>query len=320
MGAYKNLSGLWRKKQLDGVIKFLSETTRSLDFTRNPSMLSAIRPPLHTQQPNQLLVLLKSGCAGRSTSQANRLTKDVLGADGLPVLLRGWSTRDCIPQLPFQIKEKYGANIMNPLFTRSISSKAFEQPRQTKSEKHKGQRRSQNSKDKEIQAVEDVFNAPTYNIPEKPVTFVEGASYTAIILAGLGVAAAAVYAVFSELIFRPREYQIFSKALKRVQADSQVSVRIGSPITGYGQESKNRAARQRIPRKIWLDEEGVEHVEINFHIRGPHGAGVVFTEMFRHQKEGKEWKYLYLIVEIRTPTPSQLILESYMPAYNMDNK
>ena len=37
------------------------------------------------------------------------------------------------------------------------------------------------------------------------MTFVEGASYTAIILAGLGVAAAAVYAVFSELIFRPRE-------------------------------------------------------------------------------------------------------------------
>lgn len=39
-------------------------------------------------------------------------------------------------------------------------------------------------------------------------------------------------------------------------------MRIGSPITGYGQESKNRAARQRIPRKIWLDEEGVEHVEV----------------------------------------------------------
>lgn len=39
-------------------------------------------------------------------------------------------------------------------------------------------------------------------------------------------------------------------------------MRIGSPITGYGQESRNRAARQRIPNKIWTDEDGVEHVEV----------------------------------------------------------
>lgn len=58
---------------------------------------------------------------------------------------------------------------------------------------------------KDISTVEDVFDAPTYNIPEKPVTFVEGASYTAIIIVGLGIAAAAGYAVFKELIFQPKE-------------------------------------------------------------------------------------------------------------------
>lgn len=58
---------------------------------------------------------------------------------------------------------------------------------------------------KEITNVEDPFDSPTYNIPEKPVTFVEGASYSVIILAGLGVAAAAGYAVFKELIFQPKE-------------------------------------------------------------------------------------------------------------------
>lgn len=40
-------------------------------------------------------------------------------------------------------------------------------------------------------------------------------------------------------------------------------MRIGYPITGYGQESRNRAARQRIPNRIWTDEDGVEHVEVN---------------------------------------------------------
>lgn len=39
-------------------------------------------------------------------------------------------------------------------------------------------------------------------------------------------------------------------------------MRIGSPITGYGQESRNRAARQRIPNRTWTDEDGVEHVEV----------------------------------------------------------
>lgn len=58
---------------------------------------------------------------------------------------------------------------------------------------------------KDISKVEDPFDAPTYNIPEKPVTFTEGASYSLIILAGLGIAAAAAYAVFTELIFQPKE-------------------------------------------------------------------------------------------------------------------
>lgn len=160
---------------------------------------------------------------------------------------------------------------------------------------------------------EDPFDSLTYNIPEKPVTFTEGASYGIVILVGLGIAAAAAYAVFKELIFEPKEYKIFGKALERVQNDSQVRVRIGSPITGYGQESKNRAARQRIPNRTWTDEDGVERVEVNFNIRGPHGAGKVYTEMFRDNAD-KQWKYTYLIVEIKSPSPAQLMLESYVPA------
>ncbi|KAF7153395.1 hypothetical protein RHSIM_Rhsim01G0137400 [Rhododendron simsii] len=221
---------------------------------------------------------------------------------------------------------------------------------------------------KDISKVEDPFDAPTYNIPEKPVTFTEGASYSVIILAGLGIAAAAGYAVFKELIFQPKEYKIFGKALDRIQNDSQiykwlvyfksngnpgehesvaitivfpctameftaftgpneaigvqqkgltiviyVRVRIGSPVTGYGQESRNRAARQRIPNRTWTDEDGVEHVEVNFYIRGPQGAGKVYTEMFK-DKVDKQWKFTYLIVEIKSPSPAQLMLESYVPA------
>ncbi|XP_062147596.1 probable mitochondrial import inner membrane translocase subunit TIM21 isoform X1 [Alnus glutinosa] len=318
---YKYMLGLWRNKQLD-VVRFLSEMrrwnctqSRSIFYTMQPFQTSEACGLGH--EASQLLVLLKSSCGKHSTFHANHLTKGVRVTEGIPVLFRGLSSRDCTSHLPFQLKETYGPNTTIPFFTRSISSKASEQPGQTGSKKQPGRSGSETKKD--ISTVEDPFDAPTYNIPEKPVTFVEGASYTAIILAGLGIAGAAGYAVFKELIFQPKEYKVFNKALKRIQDDSQVRVRIGSPITGYGQESRNRAARQRIPNKIWTDEDGVEHVEINFYIRGPHGAGKVYSEMFKDPVD-KQWKYTYLIVEIKSPTPSQLILESYMPAYNVDNK
>ncbi|CAN6477983.1 unnamed protein product [Victoria cruziana] len=190
-----------------------------------------------------------------------------------------------------------------PCFARTIASSSTSQ----------SSRQNVEEKRKDISTVEDPFDAPTYNIPEKPVTFTEGASYSLVILAGLGVAGAAGYAVFKELIFEPKEYKIFGKALDRIQNDSQVRVRIGSPITGYGQESRNRAARQRIPNRGWTDEDGVEHIEVNFYIRGPHGAGKVFAEMFK-DKTDKSWKFTYLIVEITSPTRTQLMLESYVPA------
>lgn len=47
-------------------------------------------------------------------------------------------------------------------------------------------------------------------------------------------------------------------------ASQQVRVRIGNPITGYGSESRNRAARQRIPNKTWTDEDGVEHIMVSW--------------------------------------------------------
>ncbi|CAM0881930.1 unnamed protein product [Alopecurus aequalis] len=165
----------------------------------------------------------------------------------------------------------------------------------------------------DLTTIEDPFDAPTYNIPEKPVTFVEGASYSVVILAGLGVAALAGYAVFKELIFEPKEYKIFGKALARVQSASQVTAKIGYPITGYGTESRNRAARQRIQNRVWTDEDGVEHVEVGFHIRGPHGAGKVFAEMFKDNSD-RTWKFTFLLVEITSPRHEQIMLESYVPA------
>ncbi|XP_008797262.2 probable mitochondrial import inner membrane translocase subunit TIM21 [Phoenix dactylifera] len=246
-----------------------------------------------------------SGHASCSSSDISRMIKGVTKPEGNSVLFGEHFRWHTINRNPTNLLSKhFGKHSVIPCLGRSsavsYSTQASEQ--KTKEEMRK-----------DISTVEDPFDAPTYNIPEKPVTFAEGASYSVIILAGLGVAALAAYGVFKELIFEPKEYKIFGKALERVQKDSQVTVRIGSPVSGYGQESRNRAARQRIPNRVWTDEDGIEHVEVNFYIRGPHGSGKVYAEMFRDHADRK-WKFTYLIVEIKSPSHAQLLLESYVPA------
>ncbi|XP_058104364.1 probable mitochondrial import inner membrane translocase subunit TIM21 isoform X2 [Magnolia sinica] len=279
------------------------------------------KSPQGSFSPAELLVS-NVGSAGFSstarnavdTGRFNSVKKDMSRADcrlrheylglGFPTLFRGQSREHIVSrQATNQFSKYYGKHHMLPCLVRAIASSSASQSSGKKGEE----------KRKDISTIDDPFDAPTYNIPEKPVSFTEGASYSLIILAGLGIAGAAAYAVFKELIFEPKEYKIFGKALERVQNDSQVRMRVGSPVTGYGQESRNRAARQRIPHRTWTDEDGVEHVEVNFHIRGPHGAGKVYTEMFK-DKTDKQWKFTYLIVEIQSPSPAQLMLESYVPA------
>jgi mitochondrial import inner membrane translocase subunit TIM21 len=56
-------------------------------------------------------------------------------------------------------------------------------------------------------------------------------------------------------------------------------------------------------------------LQVNFLIRGPHGAGKVYSEMFKDNSD-RTWKFTYLVVEIVSPqhAKTQLMLESYLPA------
>uniref|UniRef100_A0A2P2KUF7 Mitochondrial import inner membrane translocase subunit Tim21 n=1 Tax=Rhizophora mucronata TaxID=61149 RepID=A0A2P2KUF7_RHIMU len=218
-------------------------------FLRSQYELSSLLEPKPAKNASDVdLVAFSSLATTQNAAKlGNSAKKDIVRHNGFHILHGGQHGRDRM----VGFLENHGASNDNPFFTRCFALKASKKDGETPSETRK-----------DVSTVEDPFDAPTYNIPEKPVTFAEGASYSVIILAGLGIAAAAGYAVFKELIFEPREYKIFNKALKRIQDDSQVRVRIGFPITGYGQESRNRAARQRIPNKIYTDEDGVEHVQV----------------------------------------------------------
>jgi len=99
-----------------------------------------------------------------------------------------------------------------------------------------------------------------------------------VIAAGLALAAAALFFALKELVWEPREYTVFSLALERCRGDARVQVRLGAPLTGYGVESGSRAARQRIRHKVERDADGVEHVLVQFQLRGPRGVATVFAD------------------------------------------
>ncbi|MCL7026143.1 hypothetical protein MKW94_017001 [Papaver nudicaule] len=247
-------------------------------------------------------VVLHPSSVSKTIAKPKWLKRDFTTIGGAQ--FKGPHTRECTFSLltPHQLNKFDGGHKNLPCFVRSLASSSTSQS---------GQKQNENKK--ALKTTADPFDELTDKIPQKPVTFTEGASYSFIIIAGLGLAIAAGYAVVKELILEPKEYKIFNKALSRIQDDHQVKSKIGSPITGYGQESRNRAARQRIPHRAWTDEDGVEHVEVNFYIRAPHGAGKVYSEMFKDQAD-KQWKFMFLIVEIKSPHPAQLILESFIPA------
>ena len=76
-------------------------------------------------------------------------------------------------------------------------------------------------------------------------------------------------------------------------------------MSAYGTESRNRAARQRIPHRVFNDAEGREHVQLQFHMRGPSGRAVVNADMYQ---EGGQWRYNFLYLNVESPVPQQVVL------------
>lgn len=154
-------------------------------------------------------------------------------------------------------------------------------------------------------AAEEEFSAITDKIPQRPVTVTEAGGYSLVIVAALGFAGAVAYAALNELLFQPKEYQCFNHTLAKIKDDPRVTVRLGTPISAYGQESQNRAARQRIPHRVYNDSEGREHVQLQFHMRGPSGRATVNADM---HKDGGSWHYNFLYLDVEAPVPQQVVL------------
>jgi hypothetical protein len=125
-----------------------------------------------------------------------------------------------------------------------------------------------------------------------------------------------------------------------VREDPRVTVRLGSPITGYGQEARGRAARQRISHRLRVDGAGLEHITVQFWARGPAGVARVTAEMHKASEaaaaaaasgsgvggfspaspaaggygapspspSGSDWRYDYMVVDVDAPAPQRIVI------------
>ena len=186
---------------------------------------------------------------------------------------------------------------------------------ETHAARRQRRREEQKAQSQSLATIEsEEFSAITDKIPQRPMTVVESTSYSLVILAALGFAAAVLYAAFSELIFSPKEQTCFSKTLKKIQEDPRVTIRLGTPMKAYGTESKNRSARQHIPHRIYHDDQGKEHVQLQFVAKGPSGRATVHADMF---EEDGAWRYHYLYLTVESPLPQQVVL---VKPYQVDNE
>lgn len=156
-----------------------------------------------------------------------------------------------------------------------------------------------------LELTEEKMHAITDKIPQKPVGVVEGTSYSIIILAAFGMLAFLLYQFVSNFILEPVAMQCFNHALEKLKSDPRITVRLGSSadIRAWGSNSQSRVGRQQIPHQVYKDQNGVEHVRIQFYMRGPGGTALVNADMYKDAD--KQWQYMYLLADVQGQSSSQ---------------
>lgn len=149
-----------------------------------------------------------------------------------------------------------------------------------------------------LELTEEKINAITDQIPQRPVTVVEGTSYMVVIIAAFTVLGFFIYNFVTNFVLEPTYQTCFNSTLQRLKQDPRITVRLGNDIVGYGQESASRVQRQQIPHQIYKDNNGVEHVRLQFNMRGPGGVAIVSADMYKDSSGS--WDYVYLLVDVQS--------------------
>ncbi|KAJ8729311.1 hypothetical protein PYW08_000892 [Mythimna loreyi] len=131
------------------------------------------------------------------------------------------------------------------------------------------------------------------------------ATYTGVIVLGLGVTGVIFYYVFRELFSSNSPNSIYSDALAKCKNDPRVEDALGAPIKGYGEETTRRR-RTHVSHAVY-EKDGVKHMRMRFYIKGIRNKAVVELDM----KQNEYGNYLcrYLLVQLDDYTAKTFIIE-----------
>lgn len=103
------------------------------------------------------------------------------------------------------------------------------------------------------------------------------ASYTGVILLGIGVTGALFYTIFRELFSSTSPNSVYSSALEKCINDPRVQDSLGAPIKGYGEETSRRR-RRHVAHSVF-QRDGVNHMRMQFYIQGIRNKATVHLEV-----------------------------------------
>ncbi|XP_059060369.1 mitochondrial import inner membrane translocase subunit Tim21 [Achroia grisella] len=131
------------------------------------------------------------------------------------------------------------------------------------------------------------------------------ASYTGVILLGVGVTGVIFYYVFRELFSSNSANSIYSVALEKCKNDPQVEDALGAPIKGYGEETTRRR-RTHVSHAVY-EKDGIKHMRMKFYIKGIRNKGVVELDM--KQNDYGNYMCRYLLVQLDDFSGKTFIIE-----------
>lgn len=103
------------------------------------------------------------------------------------------------------------------------------------------------------------------------------ASYTGVILLGVGLTGGLFYVIFRELFSSNSPQNIYTAALERCVSDPQIQDALGAPIKGFGEENSRRR-RRHVAHTIYQTDAGVKLIRMNFYIQGSRNKATVYLE------------------------------------------
>jgi import inner membrane translocase subunit TIM21 len=170
---------------------------------------------------------------------------------------------------------------------------------------HQARHASAEKKETSIAAREGGGGEVSMSVGEAVKETTKTVSYLSIIIAGLGVTGIMFYAIFRELFSSKSPNSVYAKALDKCLKDPRVQDSLGEPIKGFGEENsrgRRRYVRFKIILLVLFDilitllificfililffshiqylKDGVNHLRMQFYLKGIRKSGTVHLEM-----------------------------------------